>query len=1063
MNQNITVQVWHNRAKYLLTPILAMMLMSSNALADNATADKMYSESVTNTPSQQKQRTVKGRITDDKGEPVIGATIVLKGTSTGDLSDVDGNYSLRFTANNPILVFSYLGLETVELPVGASNDLDVVMKESTVKIEQVTVVGYGTQRKESVIGAISTVNLNDISMPVAKLSSALGGKLAGVVTVQASGEPGAGAEFWIRGISTFGANKTPLVLVDGVERTLDLVDTEDIATFSILKDASATAVYGVRGANGVIIIQTKKGSEGRPSISVKYEHGLLTPMKMPKLADSYEFASLYNEAMGYDYYDANAMAQYKMGNNAIGRDNNLYPNVDWLNELFEDVAQNQRVNVAVSGGGAVARYYIAGSYYNEGSIFRQNQATNGYNSSIRYQKVNFRANVDVNLTPTTELSVKIANIFETKNEPGGGKGNIWSYGFITSPNAFPTFYTDDQTGAWKAWSGPSSGSGMNPYNVLMNSGYKEIFTNSTQSAVGLTQTFGNAIPGLSAKINFAWDAWNFTDVTRAKTVTQYIAQGRDENGELLLQESVKGGNTLGYETGRGEYTQNGTSTYLEAMLNYDKTFGDDHRFSALFLYNQKIKTFVGVPAKEGGAKYLSLPYKNQGLAARVAYSYGNRYFAEVNVGYNGSENFSPGKRFGLFPAVALGWIMTNEKFMEPVSRAISLVKIRGSYGIVGNDQIGGSRRFIYNPTVNEGAPGYGGMGENGDYNPGGIADGEFANANVGWEEAKKLNIGVELGFMNNALKITADYFKEDRSGIFMLRAGLQNTTGISSTPYVNVGKMKNGGFDGTIEYMQRVGEVDIQARGNFTYARNMILDNDEPDWKYKYQNKIGKPSGQVFGHIAEGLFKDQADIDASAYQTYGNVRPGDIKYRDINGDGKIDASDQIAIGFPSMPEIMYGFGANASWKGLTLGIFFQGITNSNIFLSGRSLRPFAAGNVQQSSFNQDVYEGIWREGNPDVNARYPRMSLSNNPNNNAQSTYWMRDRSYLRLKEVNLSYRLPQRWMQAIHLKGAEVYAQGMNLWTISGFKLWDPENGGGEGAAYPLSTTISLGIRVTY
>ncbi len=1034
---------------------LAASLLVSSFMLLGTTVQATHSQS--GVSSTQTRQTVTGVVIDSNtGEPIIGATVQVKGTTIGVSTNENGMYSISFSTQNPILVASFMGYKSSEIVVSNHSNIDFQLEFDEMALEDVVVVASGTQRKESVVGAIAQIDANKLKLPTSNLSTVLGGQLAGVVSVQSTGEPGSSAEFYIRGIATFGANKSPLILVDGVERSLDLVDVEDIAAFSILKDASATAVYGVRGANGVILIQTKKGEVGKPSISLKYEHGMLSPMQMPDLVDAYDFATHYNEAAGVQYFNDVALAQYRMADSDPNRDTNLYPNVDWLDELFKDTAQNQRLSASVSGGGEIARYYISGAYYNEGSIFKQDEYAD-YDSSIRYQKTNFRANVDVNLFPTTVLDVSLANIFEQMNEPGNSKSDIWGYGFSTSPNAFPTYYTDDN-GDWLAWAGPQYGSGFSPYNALFNSGYNEIFKNSTQALVSLKQDLSALTEGLTARVSYSWDAWNYNNVKRYKDVPQYIAQGRDADGNLILNQAVVGSNTLGYETGRGDDGYNGNSNYMEAVINYERTFADKHNVSGMFMYNHKVKNLVGV-----STNYLALPYKNQGIAGRVTYNYDLRYFVELNAGYNGSENFSPGNRFGLFPAVAAGWMVSNEKFMEGTSSWLSLLKLKASYGIVGNDQIGGSRRFIYNATINTGLGSYDGMGVEGTYNPGSIAVGEVANPNVGWEEAAKTNIGFEIGLMNNALRLYADYFHEHRTGIFMQRDALPALAGISTAPWVNVGEMMNQGFDATLEYMQRFGDWEVTAQGNFTFSQNELLNNDQPDWEYTYQNRIGESLNQPFGLIADGLFVDENDIASSPTQTFGTVRPGDIKYRDINGDGKIDASDTVPIGHTSLPEIIYGFGATVAYKNFSLSFLFQGTGNSSLFISGATIRPFEGGNVQRSGFNQDIVGNVWTTYNQDPNAEYPRMSTVANSNNSQTSTFWMRNKSYLRLKNAEIAYTLPRSLVSKVKLGSARIYVQGLNLITFSEFDLWDPENGGGQGATYPLNRVFNVGVQLTY
>ena len=859
-----------------------------------------------------------------------------------------------------------------------------------------------------------------------------------------------------------------MVLVDGIERDLDLVDTDDIASFSILKDASASAVYGVRGANGVILITTKKGKEGKPSINVRTEFGFTSPTKRPEMVNSAEWAELYNEAFQTQYYSPEDIRRYRENS-----DPDLFPNVNWFDTLFDDMAESERVNLNISGGGDIVRYYVAGSFYNENSIYKNAGNIYGYNSSLRYNKFNFRANIDLNVTPSTVLNLNLANIYEKSFGPGYGDDDksIWSYTFMTSPNAFPSEYSDGVI------SGPSTDSGANPWNMLAHSGYREQFWNSAQSLIGITQDIGKLwepLQGLTANIKFSWDAWNTTLQRRSKSVTWYHARGRNADGSLRYDDNNEDGiwdpvhqgdEQLSYAIGR-----DGTMTrYLEGSLNYNRLFNEKHRVGALFLYNQKIHTKT-----QAGDSSSSLPYKNQGIAGRVTYAFKDTYFAEVNVGYNGSENFARGHRFGFFPAVAAGWMVSHEKWFEPFTKTVDMLKLKGSYGKVGNDDIGGQRRWVYESTiVNSSDSWY--YGKNGNDGGQGIRIGEVENLNASWEEALKLNVGVEFSLFNK-VKVQADYFREERTGIFLQRAGLPAIVGLSTTPYVNVGETLNQGFDGTIEYSQKIGQVFVTARGNLTYTRNKLLNNDEPDWAYKYQNRIGKPFGQggsmqPFGLVALGLFQNQEEIDNSPKQSFGEYRVGDIKYQDINGDGVIDNQDQIAIGYTNLPEIVYGFGATAQWKNWDVNIFFQGVGRTSFSLNGSSIRtPFSAGNMERAAINKDLYGNVWMSTNtPEQNASviYPRMSNGSGgagaSNNSQSSTWWLRSGSFMRLKNFEIGYTLPKSLTGKTFIKSLRFYMSGNNLLTFSNFKLWDPEKGSSDGSGYPLNKIFTVGFNANF
>lgn len=1005
--------------------------------------------------NQQQKRVVSGKVTDVAGLALPGVNVVIPGSSIGTVTDMDGNYSLEVPAKAKVLLFSFIGMKVQEVSIDNRTDINITLLDDAAQVDEVMVVGYGTQRKESVIGAISSLDIKDIKTPGASISNVLAGQLAGIVGMARSGEPGknSAAEFYIRGVSSFKGNTKPLVLVDGIEREIDLVDTDDIASFSILKDASASAVYGVRGANGVIIITTRKGQTGAPRLNVRAETGLTAPTIMPKMVNSAQWAEMYNEAIGNEYYSQEEIEKYRTGS-----DPDLYPNVNWIDELYNDYASNQRVNLNLSGGGGITNYFVSGSYYNESSIFKDAGDVYDYNSSINYNKMNFRANIDFKLTSSTTLNVNLANIYEKSFGPGASTGDIWGYTYATSPNAFPLQYSDGTISA------PSTSSGFNPWNLLVHSGYREQFWNSAQSLIGLKQDLGDIVTkGLTANIKFSWDAFNSSLQTRTKTPKQYHASGRDEDGNLIFGNPIYAGSeTLAY----GKETWGSLTTYLEGSLEYSRLFNEKHRVGGLFLYNHKIYNNTNA-----GDQISSLPYKNQGVAGRVTYAFRDTYFAEVNMGYNGSENFARGHRFGFFPAAALGWMVSSEEWFKPLTNYIDVLKLKASHGLVGNDNIGGNRRWIYQATiVNGGSFNYGATGNLGGT---GIRMGDVENLSVSWEEAAKTNLGIELSLFNKA-RLQADYFHEKREGIFLQRAGLPAIAGLSTVPYTNIGKTKNQGFDASLEYDHKIGEVSLTARANFTYTRNELLNNDEPDWQYKYQNKIGKPFGsngalQPFGLVALGLFESQEEIDNSPVQTFGQYRVGDIKYQDINGDGKIDTYDNIAIGYTNLPEIVYGFGATAQWRGFDVNAFFQGIDHVSFFVSGGAMRPFSSNNMERSAINQDLYKNGWMSTNtPEQNASaiYPRLSYgggAGSSNNSQNSTFNQRDGSFLRLKNLEIGYSLPKSVLNKIVVKSLRFYLSGNNLITFSSFDLWDPEKGGGDGSGYPPSRVITLGLNASF
>ena len=1056
--------------QYMAACIVLSLLLSPTTLRAVTGTGDSESETVAGVEQQQTKRTITGTVvTGDTNEPAVGATVYLRNSTTGTITDTDGKFSIAIEGLGGVLEFSYIGYKTQEVALVGQSNINVTLQPDNEVLDEVVVVGYGSQRKESVVGAISTLDVTKLIVPTSNLSTALAGQLSGIVAMSRSGEPGknSAADFYIRGVSSFTGNTSPLVLVDGVERDLDLVDTEDIASFSILKDASASAVYGVRGANGVILITTKKGAVGKPQVNVRTEFGFTQPTKKPKMVNSAQWAELYNEAYSTNYYSAEDIEMYRSG-----ADPDLYPNVDWFDTMFNNMAANQRVNLNITGGSDIVRYYVAGSFYNESSIYKNAGNIYGYDSSIRYNKFNFRANVDLNLTKSTVINLNLANIYEKSFGPGFGDtdSDIWSYLFMTSPNAFPVEYSDGRL------SGPSTDSGYNPWNMLVHSGYREQFWNSAQSLIGVTQDIGalwEPLKGLTANIKFSWDAWNTTLQRRSKSPTFYHARGRaedgsliydDENGDGIWEPVHTGDETLSYGIGRS-----GTMTrYVEGSLTYNRLFGE-HRVGALFLYNHKIYTDT-----QAGSSSASLPYKDQGIAGRLTYAFRDTYFLEVNMGYNGSENFARGHRFGFFPAVALGWMMSSEKWFEPATKVIDMLKWKASYGKVGNDDIGGTRRWVYEPTIVTGGSWY--YGQSANQGGSGIRVGEVENLEASWEEALKLNAGVEFSLFNK-VRVQADYFREERQGIFLKRAGLPAIVGVSTVPYVNIGETLNQGFDATVEYMHKVNDdLFITARGNFTFNRNKLINNDEPDREYRYQNRIGKPFGsggstQPFGLIALGLFESEEEIANSPVQNFGEYRVGDIKYQDVNGDGIVDEQDAVAIGYTNLPEITYGFGATAQWKGWDFNLFFQGVARTSFFLSGSSIRsPFSTGNMERAAINEDVYGNVWMSTNTaeqNAGVTYPRLSAGSggagSTNNNRASTWWLRDGSFLRLKSMEIGYSLPQHILQKSFIKSLRFYISGNNLLCFSPFKLWDPEKGTSDGSGYPLNRTFSIGFNANF
>jgi len=983
---------------------------------------------------------VSGVVTDTDGQSLPGVSVVVQHTTIGVTTDENGQYEIDVPEGHDVLIFSFVGMETREIEIQGRSVIDVTLEYTAIDLDEFQVVGYGWQRRESVVGAISSIDVQELQTPSRSISNALAGRMAGVVSIQSTGEPGFDhASFWIRGMGTFGANRDPLILVDGIERDINAVDIEEVESISILKDATATAVYGVRGANGVVLITTKRGVDDRPSVSFRAETGFNSPTQMPQFVDAVQFAELYNEARGSQFYSQEVIDNYR-----TNADPDLYPNVDWLDEMYSGSAGFSRYNLNVRGGSERVRYFMSGSFYNEDGMYTESDLAQ-YNSNINLQRYNFRSNIDISLTETTELSLGIGDILTTRNAPGATSGNIWGYAFATSPNVFPAEYSDGRA------SGPSFGTGENPYNLLVNSGYSDNWQNTVQSIVSLRQELDAVTEGLTGRAMFSFDKYNTSTMTRSKEVETFLAVGRGDDGLIDFNRTREGQEFLSYTSA----TSANRKIYFETALDYDRQFGI-HHFGGLLLYNQS--SFVNTTA---GDFETSLPYRHQGVAARVTYSYDNTYHIEANFGYNGSENFAAGNRFGFFPSVALGWIPSNEDFFDGLNETITWLKLRGSHGFVGNDEIGGGRRFVYLSTVNEGASGYNfGPSHTGH---GGYSFGEIGTEGASWEEARMTNLGVEIHLFHD-LQIQADVFYEKREKIFLQRGSLPGFIGLENPPWVNLGVMENKGFDSSLEYMRRFGELSVSVRGNFSYARNKILENDQPDYLWPYRNRHGQKFGQQFGYIAVGLFESQEEIDQSPTQFgLSNLRPGDIKYLDVNGDGVIDSNDEVPLGFSTMPEIVYGFGASMFYKNIDFSFMFQGVGNVTRMIGGVPVFPFNSANLGRSNVYEEVYHSRWTEENPSQDVMFPRLSDGPNENNFRPSTWWQQDMSYLRLRNLEIGYTLPLTVSQRIRANDIRFFANGMNLLTFSGFKLWDPELGTNNGNVYPMSAVFNLGVSMNF
>ena len=997
-------------------------------------------------------------ISSADNQPIVGANIYVEGTNVGTTTDAGGNYKLTVPASAKTVTVSFLGYDTKKISVRDIHLFKLItLADASNKLEDVVVVGFGVQKKESLVGAVQSVKPSDLQTSSSNLSTSFSGKIAGVIAVQKSGEPGAdGANFWIRGISTFGSGQSPLLILDGVEITnqmLNNIPPETIESFSVLKDATATALYGSRGANGVMIITTKNGRDSeKMTINLRAEFGASAPTRVPKVADGITYMETFNEARttrGEKPYYSNE----KIMGTKLGLDPYVYPNVDWYDMLFKDCTFNQNFNFNMTGGAKKIDYFLNASVYNENGIMRKPEASK-FDTNINAQRYLFQANVSADATKTTRVSLKMNTQLHYRHAPIQSVSDLFAYAMTGMPCEFPATLPGEESdtfvrfGTNNAW---NSGFFTNPYAQLCR-GYGDQFRGHFTSALTVNQNLDFITKGLSATGMATFYNRVYSAVYRSFTPFMYqlTDYNIDEAGNYsYTSNSTNTGTTyLGTTRGKDGYRE----LAFQAKIDYARTFGK-HDVGATIVYMQKERNMNISDEQE----YAALPYRQQGLAGRVTYGFDKRYLFEANFGYNGSENFAAGKRFGFFPSVAVGWVISNEPFWKGIKEQVNLFKLRASYGLVGNDVISKdyADRFPYLTTVDMGQGYDVYIGNNFQRKYGPILS-VYGNPNATWEESRKLDIGVEIGLFDS-LNIIFDWFKEKRSGIFMQRTSLPSTFGMSGiTPWANIGKVDNSGVDISVDYNKAFSkDLILSLRGTFTYAHNEIVEMDEPKYKWAYQYKAGHPINSIQCLIAEGLFRDEEEIASSPsqdiYATTYPIRPGDVKYRDLNDDKIIDDNDMCWTGNPTVPEIIYGFGFSLKYKGFDCSAFFQGQGKVSIIMY--NYHPFATAATPGSGLMQWIADEHWSEDDPNPKALYPRLSPLWNNNNTKASTLYVRNGKMLRLKTAEIGYTY----------KKMRVYVSGTNLLTFAPFKYWDPEKGSGNGLGYPLQRTYNLGFQFNF
>lgn len=1012
------------------------------------------------------------------GTPLGGVTVKAKNSGYTVATDTDGRYSINTPDSRGVLEFTFVGFKTKEESIGGRPIVNIEMESDEDILDEVVVVAFGEQKKESMVSSITSVNPRELKGPTSNLTSMLAGRVAGMISFQRSGEPGAdNAQFFIRGITSFGSGKIdPLILIDGMESTTDALarlQPDDIAGFSVLKDAAAASLYGARGANGVVLVTTKSGLNDRTSFNVRFENSISGNTTNFKLADNITYMRLANEAvLTRNPIGALPYSQNKIDNTEAEIDPYLYPSNDWIGMLIKDYTVNQRVNMNMSGGGRVAQFYISGTYNRDNGMLKSNEKNN-FDNNIDLKNYEIRSNVNVLLTPSTEGIVRTSGNFTDYIGPIGGGSAIFRSATTANPVLFPAVFpgSDIAYANHPLFGNASRGENSvyaNPY-ASMVSGFQQYNRTQLNVQLEIKQDFNFLVEGLKARMMAFTQRHSFFSLERQYNPFYYHATPNNfspSGYSLTLLNEASATEYLNYNEG-GKVVN--TTAYLETALNYNRTFGEKHEVSGML-----IGIFRNYLDGNAGSLQLSLPFRNQGVSGRFTYGYDSRYLFEANFGYNGSERFAANHRFGFFPSAGVAWNVNNERFFEPLLPVVSRLKLRATYGMVGNDQIGASNdRFFYMSNVNlSNNDRRAVFGENYNYIRPGVSVSRYANDNITWERAYKTNIGLDLGLFNQ-LNMVIDAFHERRTNILMTRSYIPTTMGLTADIAANVGEAEGKGIDIEMDYTKNFSRNWLRLRGTFTYATSKLLVNEEPEYAENmwYLSRVGHSLQQYWGLVAERLFIDDEDVKNSPPQAFGEVRGGDIKYRDLNSDGQITNLDRVnGLGYPTMPEIIYGAGFSFGSNNFDISAFFQGSARSSLFIDPSAISPFVMDGAQQNGLLQVIADDHWSETNRNSYAFWPRLSPNGNSNNNQASTWWMRNGAFVRLKSVELGYNFKGRLLERIKVNNLRLYANGVNLFVISSFKMWDPEQGGNgtgtlgsNGLGYPPQKIYNIGINMQF
>lgn len=1033
-------------------------------------------------------RNVTGVVKDDAGEVVIGATVTIKGSHTGTTTDFDGKYSIRVESDD-ILEFSFIGYVKQSVKVGNREVIDIKLESDTQQLDEVEVVAFGKQKKSSMIGAVTTINTKQLKVTSSNLTTSFAGKLAGVIAYQTGGDPSQqNVDFFVRGVSTMGASSSPLILIDGIESSstdLARLQPDDIATFSILKDATATALYGARGANGIMLITTKEGNVGKIKVNIRVESVRSAPTDMVDVTDPITYMRMHNEATTTrNPLAVQLYSQDKIDNTVMGYNPYVYPAVDWQDMLFKDASFNTKSSFNISGGSKFTRYYVGGTYNVDNGMLKVD-GLNNFNNNVKLSTYQLRSNVNVNVTKTTEVIMRLGITVDDYTGPIYGATEMFRRANLASPVLFPAYYPREGEYASipHIMFGNYDGTGNypNPYADLQR-GYRMYDNSKIVSTFEVKQDLKMITEGLKVRALFSTDRYAHKGASRQYNPFYYYVNNYDpvKNTYTLMNlnpptlSSNGGTDYLDYKADAEEVN---ATTYFEAALNYDRIFNDKHSVSALlvgYLRNYETSKIPNGDIKL--AVLATLPYRNAGISGRLAYGYNDKYFIEGNFGYNGSERFSKNNRWGFFPSIGIGWLMSKEAFMQPLEDQISKLKFKLTYGLVGNDQLSNNAadRYFYLSNVNPDDGDYGAtFGERFTEHLNGVSITRYANDEITWELSKKWDLGVELELFRS-LELQLDLFRDNRSNILISRSDLPSTAGLLCGVKANAGELESKGVDIILDYNKSFGNgLWITSHNTFTYATNKVTKYDEPDYDAlgtPWRSRIGQSWNQSWGLIAERLFIDEQDIANSPTQNFGKVMPGDIKYKDINDDGQINDEDKVPIGYPTVPEINYGFGASLGYKIFDLSFFFQGTGRRSLWINPVSCSPFvdsssSSGSSIKGATNlvlQDIANNYWSENNRNVYALWPRLSTTRISNNEQNSTWYMRDGSFLRFKSLEFGVSMPRKILRKMKMEGLRLYYTGTNLLVFSKFKMWDPELGG-NAFAYPLQRTHSIGLQVNF